>query len=70
MGVHDRSETPVGGSPLPGEQDGIRPPVLGVAVTLDVAHLGVAGHHAPEDRPHEIAAAIVDWLGRRGLVGH
>lgn len=31
---------------------------------LEVAELPVAGHHAPEDVPREISAAIVAWLGR------
>jgi haloalkane dehalogenase len=31
---------------------------------LDVVALGPAGHHAPEDAPHEIGAAIVAWLDR------
>jgi len=34
---------------------------------LEVARLGPAGHHAPEDVPHEIADAITAWLGRHGL---
>jgi haloalkane dehalogenase len=28
---------------------------------LDIVHCGAAGHHAPEDRPEEIAAAISAW---------
>lgn len=31
---------------------------------LDVKALGVAGHHAPEDAPREIASAIRGWLER------
>jgi len=31
---------------------------------LEVVALGAAGHHAPEDRPHEIAQAIASWLDR------
>lgn len=34
---------------------------------LEVVELPPAGHHAPEDRPLEIAAAIGDWMGRHGL---
>ncbi len=34
---------------------------------LEVMHLGAAGHHAPEDLPEPIAAAITDWLARHGL---
>jgi haloalkane dehalogenase len=34
---------------------------------LEVADGGVAGHHAPEDQPETIAAAIVSWMGRHGL---
>jgi len=33
---------------------------------LEVAELPPAGHHAPEDVPHEISAAIVSWLARHG----
>lgn len=32
---------------------------------LDVVSLGVAGHHAPEDAPGEIARAISGWRGLR-----
>ncbi|GIH94111.1 haloalkane dehalogenase [Planobispora siamensis] len=34
---------------------------------LEIEHCGPAGHHAPEDRPEEIAAAIVAWIERRKL---
>jgi haloalkane dehalogenase len=34
---------------------------------LDVVPLGDAGHHAPEDAPREIAAAITSWLARHRL---
>jgi haloalkane dehalogenase len=34
---------------------------------LDVVPLGPAGHHAPEDVPHEIGSTIAAWLERRGL---
>ena len=34
---------------------------------LDVVSLGPAGHHAPEDVPHEISRAMTAWLGRHGL---
>ncbi len=34
---------------------------------LDVVACGEAGHHAQEDRPEEIAAAIASWLDRHGL---
>lgn len=33
---------------------------------LEVEHCGPAGHHAPEDRPEAIAAAIGAWAGRHG----
>lgn len=36
-------------------------------VGLEVEHCGPAGHHAPEDRPEAIAAAINAWAGRHGL---
>jgi len=35
---------------------------------LDVIQLGPAGHHAPEDLPHDIGGAIAGWLERRQLV--
>jgi len=31
---------------------------------LEIVHLGAAGHHAPEDKPLEIAKAIAEWLPR------
>jgi len=34
---------------------------------LEIVHCGKAGHHAPEDRPAEIAAAVSDWADRNGL---
>ncbi|GIH45365.1 haloalkane dehalogenase [Microbispora rosea] len=34
---------------------------------LEVEHCGPAGHHAPEDRPEAIAAAIDAWTERHGL---
>jgi len=34
---------------------------------LEVAACGPAGHHAPEDQPATIAAAIAAWAGRHGL---
>ena len=34
---------------------------------LDVIALGPAGHHAPEDVPHEIGRAIAGWLGHHAL---
>jgi haloalkane dehalogenase len=34
---------------------------------LEVVHCGTAGHHAPEDRPGEIAAAISAWADRHRL---
>jgi haloalkane dehalogenase len=33
----------------------------------EIAHCGKAGHHAPEDRPAEIAAAVSAWADRHGL---
>lgn len=36
-------------------------------VGLEVAYCGPAGHHAPEDQPDAIAAAILDWARRHGL---
>ncbi|MFD5875031.1 haloalkane dehalogenase [Streptomyces sp. NPDC060322] len=35
--------------------------------SLETVHCGPAGHHAPEDRPAEIAAAISAWADRQGL---
>jgi haloalkane dehalogenase len=34
---------------------------------LEVVACGPAGHHAPEDRPAEIAAAVSAWADRHGL---
>ncbi|WP_369228709.1 haloalkane dehalogenase (plasmid) [Streptomyces sp. R39] len=34
---------------------------------LETAHCGAAGHHAPEDRPAEIAAAVSSWADRHEL---
>ncbi|QYC38640.1 Haloalkane dehalogenase [Nonomuraea coxensis DSM 45129] len=34
---------------------------------LEILHVGPAGHHATEDRPGEIAAAIAAWAARHGL---
>ncbi|ATZ22535.1 haloalkane dehalogenase [Streptomyces lavendulae subsp. lavendulae] len=34
---------------------------------LEVSHHGLAGHHSPEDRPGELAAAISSWADRHGL---
>jgi haloalkane dehalogenase len=36
-------------------------------VALDHVALGAAGHHAPEDLPHEIGAAIAGWLAQHQL---
>jgi len=35
--------------------------------TLEHVALGRAGHHAPEDVPDQITAAILAWLDRSGL---
>ena len=35
--------------------------------SLEITHCGKAGHHAPEDRPAEIAAAISAWADHHGL---
>jgi haloalkane dehalogenase len=34
---------------------------------LEIVACGEAGHHAPEDRPAEIAAAVSAWADRHGL---
>jgi haloalkane dehalogenase len=34
---------------------------------LETVHCGSSGHHAPEDRPEEIAAAVSAWLDRHDL---
>ena len=34
---------------------------------LEIVGCGKAGHHAPEDRPKEIAEAISDWRDRHAL---
>ncbi|WAL65875.1 haloalkane dehalogenase [Amycolatopsis cynarae] len=36
---------------------------------LETVFCGEAGHHAPEDRPEEIAAAISAWADRHGFRG-
>ncbi|MEU6777915.1 haloalkane dehalogenase [Nonomuraea angiospora] len=36
---------------------------------LEVEHCGPAGHHAPEDKPEVIAAAVAGWAARHGLRG-
>lgn len=35
----------------------------------EVAPIGPAGHHVPEDRPDEIGAAVAEWLRRHALLG-
>ncbi|WP_328494609.1 haloalkane dehalogenase [Streptomyces sp. NBC_00414] len=35
--------------------------------SLESVHCGAAGHHAPEDRPAEIAAAVSAWADRHRL---
>jgi haloalkane dehalogenase len=35
--------------------------------SLDMTHVGTASHHAPEDLPQPIAAAIATWLDRHRL---
>lgn len=35
--------------------------------SLETVHCGPAGHHAPEDRPAQIAAAVSSWTDRHGL---
>jgi haloalkane dehalogenase len=37
--------------------------------SLETVACGQAAHHAPEDRPHEIAAAVSAWADRHGLRG-
>jgi haloalkane dehalogenase len=34
---------------------------------LEIVDGGIAGHHAPEDQPENIATAIATWLDRHGL---
>jgi haloalkane dehalogenase len=36
--------------------------------SLETVACGRAGHHAPEDQPAAIAAAIAAWMDRHGLV--
>ncbi|MBN6051587.1 haloalkane dehalogenase [Nonomuraea sp. RK-328] len=36
---------------------------------LEVEHCGPAGHHAPEDQPEAIAAAVTAWARRHDLAG-
>jgi haloalkane dehalogenase len=35
---------------------------------LEIEQLGPAGHHAPEDQPEAIAAAVRGWADRHGLL--
>jgi haloalkane dehalogenase len=35
--------------------------------SLEIVACGQAGHHAPEDRPNEIAAAVSAWADEHGL---
>ncbi|MEU7873517.1 haloalkane dehalogenase [Dactylosporangium sp. NPDC049140] len=35
---------------------------------LEIEQLGLAGHHAPEDQPEAIAAAVRDWASRHALL--
>ncbi|BCJ32370.1 haloalkane dehalogenase [Actinocatenispora sera] len=37
------------------------------AARVEIVDCGVAGHHAPEDQPAAIAAALSAWIGRHGL---
>jgi haloalkane dehalogenase len=37
---------------------------------LETEHLGLAGHHAPEDLPEAIAAAVRGWADRYSLLQH
>lgn len=37
---------------------------------LEIEHCGPAGHHAPEDQPDAIGAAIARWLDAQGLTAH
>ncbi|UGT61170.1 haloalkane dehalogenase [Nocardia asteroides] len=36
---------------------------------VEVVSIGAGGHHAPEERPDEIGAAVAAWLRRPGLTG-
>ncbi len=36
--------------------------------TLEIEQLGVAGHHAPEDQPEAISAAVRGWADRHGFL--
>lgn len=37
--------------------------------SLEIVSLGPAGHHAPEDAPGPIGAALATWARQRGLMG-
>ncbi|MEV0358400.1 haloalkane dehalogenase [Nocardia sp. NPDC050697] len=41
----------------------------GEFAALEVVSIGAASHHAPEDRPDAIGAAVAGWLRRNGLAG-
>jgi len=61
------SQNPAGLQPSPtgspGMVDWARSRIAGV----ELASLPPAGHHAAEDRPDEISAAILAWMGRHAL---
>lgn len=40
----------------------------GHIAALEIEHCGPAGHHAPEDRPEAIAAAVTGWAERHRLL--
>jgi haloalkane dehalogenase len=58
---------PEGKQPSPTSRPAIVEWARANIVSLEVAPLGVASHHAPEDVPDEIAQAIVTWLDRNQL---
>lgn len=60
-------ESPAGLQPSPTGSPAMVDWARANVASLDVVAVGPAGHHAPEDRPSEIAEAIALWLDRRAL---
>jgi haloalkane dehalogenase len=61
-------ESPAGLHPSPTGSPAMVEWARANVAALDVATLGPAGHHAPEDVPDAIGRAIAEWLERKELV--
>jgi haloalkane dehalogenase len=60
-------ENPEGLQPSPTGSPAMVQWAHGHIAGLEVESLPAAGHHAAEDRPQEISAAILAWMSRHGL---